>query len=121
MKKLNWKFWGILVLIFIIGWVVFGNISYNGGYEDGYNQSSYDSRDYYMNASSGIINNSIESFVNDMTLEFSNKCIEYFCEKVFESDYLEGNSTTNYLGKCSGEEYKSVGALEECRKMFFED
>jgi hypothetical protein len=110
----------LVILILILGlWVSWGEKTYNTGYDDGYNQSSYDSRDYYVNASLGLIGNSINDSINEMTLEFSNKCIKYFCENIFESNYIEGNAESNYLGRCDGEEYKSVGALEECRAMFF--
>lgn len=121
MKKFKWYYGVIIGIVFLALLGLSWSRGFDSGFESGYNQSSYDSRDYYMNASSEIINNSIGSSINEMTLDFSNKCIKYFCENIFESNYIEGNSTTNYLGKCSGEEYKSVGALEECRKMFFED
>lgn len=65
------------------------------------------------------IKESLNEQIKEITLEHSNKCIEYFCENIFNSSFIEGNAENNFLGRCDGEEYKSVGALEECRMMLF--
>lgn len=121
MKKFKWYYGVIIGVVFLallgLSWSKGFDSGFDGGYNYGYNDSFNNHYEAFLNLSQGTINDS----VNEMTLDFSNKCIKYFCENIFESNYIEGNSTTNYLGKCSGEEYKSVGALEECRKMFFGD
>jgi uncharacterized protein YpmS len=110
-KNNNWKiaFFILLIVGTIFTFAMITN-SYNRGYTDAGIEWS-ESMNKLGDSSTEILSQTLNETIND----FSKNCIKYMCENVFDANYLENEG----FGKCDGEEYKSVGALEECSKILF--
>jgi len=112
-EKNKWKnYFFILLIIGVILSIFISIRSYDSGYTDAGIEWA-ESMNNLGDSCTKIQSETLNETIND----FSKNCVKYMCENIFDANYIENGN----FGKCDGDEYKSVGALEECGNLLFGD